>query len=443
MQSHLETRRHVVIVGGGFAGLEAARALRRANVDVTVIDRTNHHLFQPLLYQVATAALAPSDIAEPLRSLLARHDNATVRLAEVTSIDLEGKTLSLVDEGGERAQLAWDSLVIAAGARFTYFGNEAWRSHAPGLKSIGDALEIRRKILSAFERAEHTDDPAEREALMTFVVVGAGPTGVELAGAIAEIAFHTLRDEYRNIDTADARVILLEGADAVLPPYPDSLQTSAKRQLESLSVDVRLGAMVTEVTDDGVRVGDEGVFIPSRTVLWGAGMEASPLTRGLGAPTDRAGKVKVEPDLSIPGHPDAFAVGDLVSLDDPKTGEPVPGVAPAAMQMGRFVGKTIRRDQLGIPRRPFHYVDRGLLATIGRRRAVADTYGLRFGGFPAWLAWVGVHIFFLVTLRNRALVMTKWAWAWATWERATRLVWRPAPGPEAEEAVETEKISAS
>ncbi len=346
-------------------------------------------------------------------------------------MDLGAKTVEVSNEGGRREELAWDTLVLAAGARFSYFGNDEWRERAPGLKSIDDALQIRRKVLSAFEQAEYTDDPEERRALMTFVVVGAGPTGVELAGAIAEIAFRTLRDEYRHVDTADARVVLLEGADAVLPPYPEVLQKSAKRQLESLSVDVRLGAMVTEVSDEGVEIGGGDSFIATRTVLWGAGMEASPLTRDLGVPTDRTGRICVESDCSLPGHPDAFAIGDLVTLEDPRTGRQIPGVAPAAMQMGRFVGQTIRRDVRGQPRRPFRYVDRGSLATIGRRRAVADTMGLRFGGFPAWIAWVAVHIWFLVTLRNRALVMTKWAWAWTTWERATRIVWRPAPGPDA------------
>lgn len=432
------SRPHVVIIGGGFAGMAAARRLARSPVDVTLIDKTNHHLFQPLLYQVATAALAPSDIAEPIRSVLARQKNLEVRLAEVTDIDLEGRTVSL---GDASAPVPWDKLVVAAGARHSYFGNDEWEQHAPGLKTIGDALEIRRRVLSAFERAEWTDDPVEREALLTFVVVGAGPTGVELAGAIAEIATNTLRKEYRRIDTATARVILLEGADAVLGTYPRSLQESARRQLESLSVEVRLGARVTNITADGVQIGDE--FLAARTVLWGAGVQGSPLARALDVPLDRMGRVPVEADCSVRGHPDAFVVGDLAAIRDPRSGEPVPGVAPAATQMGRFVGNTIRADLADAARGVFRYVDKGSMATIGRSRAVADAGGVKMSGFPAWLAWVFVHIWFLVTFRNRLLVMVKWAWAWATWERATRLVWTQGTGPWHPEATSQRKAASS
>ena len=413
---------HVIIVGGGFGGLAAAKGLARAEVAITLIDKTNHHLFQPLLYQVATAGLAPSDIAQPIRSIVARQSNVEVRLAEVTGIDLDGRTVQVSEAGGELAELSWDKLVIAAGTRHSYFGNDEWAEHAPGLKTIGDALEIRRRILSAFEKAEWADDPDERAALMTFVVVGGGPTGVELAGAIAEIACKTLRREYRRIDTAQAHVILLEGADAVLPAYPAPLRESAREQLESLKVDVRVGARVTGVDEAGVWVGEDR--IEARTVLWGAGVQGSPLARDLGVPLDRAGRVAVQPDCSVPGHADVYVVGDLATLSDPDTG-PVPGVAPAATQMGTFVARAITQDLRGEPRSVFRYKDKGSLATIGRSRAVADAFGVRASGFVAWLVWVFVHIWFLITLRNRALVMIKWAWAWFTWERATRLVWHP------------------
>ncbi len=418
---------HTVIIGGGFAGLAAAKGLRRADVTITLIDKTNHHLFQPLLYQVATAGLAPSDIAEPIRSILARQSNTTVRLAEVTAIDLESRSLTLVDEGGDSSEVTYDKLVVAAGARHSYFGNDQWALHAPGLKTIGDALEIRRRVLAAFEKAEWETDPDVRRALMTFVVVGGGPTGVELAGAIAEIAFRTLRREYRNIDTRQARVLLLEGAHAVLLPYSADLQVKARRQLESLGVEVRLDAMVTGVDEHGVNVGDER--IEACTVLWGAGVQGSPLARSLGVPLDKAGRVPVEKDLSVAGFRDVFVVGDLAAVVDPVSEEPVPGIAPAAMQMGSFVADCIERDVRYLERGQFVYTDRGQMATIGRSRAVAESYGFEFSGFFAWVAWVFVHIFFLITMRNRTLVMIKWAWAWATWERATRLVWRPAPGP--------------
>lgn len=423
---------HVVIIGGGFAGLAAAKRLKNAPVRITLIDRTNHHLFQPLLYQVATAGLAPSDIAEPIRSVLAGQENLEVRLAEVTAVDLPGKTLALTDESGRTDVLSWDKLVVAAGARHSYFGRDEWARHAPGLKTIHDALEIRRRILSAFERAEWTDDPAELEALLTFVVVGAGPTGVELAGAIAEIARNTLRREFRRIDTSKARVILLEGADAVLTAYPPSLQQAALRQLEDLSVEVRLGARVTDVDESGVWTGAS--HVPARTVLWAAGVQGSRLARTLDVLLDRNGRVVVQADLSVPEHPDAFVVGDLAAAKDPKTGAPVPGVAPAATQMGDFAASMIRRDLRGRSRKPFRYFDKGSMATVGRTRAVADILGVRVSGGPAWLAWVGVHVWFLLTLRNRVLVMTKWAWAWATWEKSTRLVWQtPAEATEASE----------
>ncbi|MEM6929535.1 MAG: NAD(P)/FAD-dependent oxidoreductase, partial [Myxococcota bacterium] len=406
-------------------GLAAAKRLRKANVRITLIDRTNHHLFQPLLYQVATAGLAPSDIAEPIRSVLSGQKNLQVRLAEVTAVDLSRKSLTLSDEAGRTSELSWDKLIVAAGARHSYFGHDEWAEHAPGLKTIQDALEVRRRILSAFERAEWTDDEAERQALLTFVVVGAGPTGVELAGAIAEIARKTLRRDYQRIDTAKARVLLLEGSDAVLTAYPPSLQLAAKQQLEQLSVDVRLRTKVTGVDDGGVWTG--GDYLPAKTVLWAAGVQGSKLARTLDVMLDRNGRVVVEDDLSGPGPPDAFVVGDLAAARDGRTGNPVPGVAPAATQMGTFAARMVHRDLRGRARKVFRYFDKGSLATVGRSRAVADVAGVRVSGLPAWVAWVGVHVWFLNTFRNQALVMTKWAWAWATWEKATRLVWQDAP----------------
>ncbi|MEO0603777.1 MAG: NAD(P)/FAD-dependent oxidoreductase, partial [Myxococcota bacterium] len=315
-------RCRVVVVGGGFAGLEVARGLRREDVDITLVDRTNHHLFQPLLYQVATAGLAPSDIAEPIRSILSRQKNVTVRLAEVTDVDLESREVVVDTPDGDTERLPYDRLVLAAGASHSYFGNDEWEEHAPGLKTLPDALQLRQRLLAAFEKADWETDPAEREALMTFVVVGGGPTGVEMAGAISEIACRTLRKDYRTINTKKARTLLLEGGDAVLGSYPESLRESALRQLESLNVEVQLNARVTGVTEDGVYVGE--TFIPARTVMWAAGVAASPLAKALGVELDRAGRVKVEPDLSVPGHPEVFVNGDLAVVHDPKTGEQVP-----------------------------------------------------------------------------------------------------------------------
>lgn len=410
-------RPRVVILGGGFAGLATAQALDGADLDVVVVDRRNHHLFQPLLYQVATASLAPSDIAEPIRHILARQANASVRMATAVAIDLPAQEVHL--EGGDR--VAYDHLVVAAGARHSYFGNDAWADHAPGLKTIGDALEIRRRVLSAFEAAEWCDDPEERRALTTFVVVGAGPTGVELAGALAEIAMRTLRRDFRRVDTTQARVVLVEGSHAVLPPYPEVLQGRARQQLEGLGVEVRLDTKVTGIDAEGVDLGDER--LEARTVLWAAGVEGAPVGATLGVPMTRNGQIEVQPDLSVPGHPEVFVIGDLARVPQPD-GSVVPGVAPAAQQMGRFVGATLRDDLAGRPRGAFRYVDKGSMATIGRSRAVMDALGMKLGGFPAWLAWVLVHLLFLVTFRNRVLVFTKWAWAWFTWERASRLVWQ-------------------
>jgi len=422
-------RSRVVIVGGGFAGIEVARGLRREDVDITLVDRTNHHLFQPLLYQVATAGLAPSDIAEPIRTLLRGQDNVVVRLAEVTDIDLAAREVVVRTPPGDVERLPYDRLVLAAGARHSYFGNDQWEAHAPGLKTLSHALDMRQRLLAAFEKADWVDDDDEREALLTFVVVGGGPTGVELAGAISEIACGSLRKDYGRARGLPVRTLLVEGSGGVLGAYPESLRASALRQLESLGVEVRLDAIVTDVTDDGVYIGDE--FVASRTVFWAAGVQASPLARALGVELDRAGRVKVQPDLSVPGHPTVFVIGDLAVVHDPVTGEQVPGVAQGAIQMGQHTAKNLRADLRSRERTAFRYADRGNMATIGRSRAVADVLGVKLSGFPAWLLWVVVHVWFLVSFRNRLLVMIKWAWAWFTHDRATRLVW-PLAGPEAE-----------
>lgn len=411
---------HVVIIGGGFGGLAAAQRLAGAAVRITLIDRRNHHLFQPLLYQVATAALSPSDIAEPIRSVLARQANASVRLAAVSHIDTEASAVVLDD--GQR--VAYDALILAAGVSHSYFGNDAWAAHAPGLKTIGDALDIRRRVLCAFEEAEWTDDKATRDALTTFVVVGAGPTGVELAGALSEIAMRTLRSDFRNVDTSKARIILLEGGEHVLTAYPQPLRDKAKAQLESLGVDVRLGAQVTAIDADGVSVGTER--ISTRTVLWAAGVRASALAGSLDADRTRTGQVCVGPDLSLPRHPNVFVVGDLAHVMQ-ESGKPVPGVAQGAIQMGVFAADAIRGDLTGAPRGSFRYRDKGSMATIGRSRAVMDAMGIQIGGMFAWLAWASVHLFFLVGFRNRFVVFTKWAWAWITFDRASRLLWQGEP----------------
>lgn len=411
-------RAHLVILGGGFGGLSAARAAARAPLRVTVIDRRNHHVFQPLLYQVATAALSAPDIAAPIRRILSRHPHTTVILAEATSVDVEGKRVILA--GGE---IAYDFLIVATGASHSYFGHEEWAPHAPGLKSLEDALEIRRRVLLAFEEAEREDDPESRQAWLTFVVVGAGPTGVELAGALAEIARHTLPGEFRRIDPRASRVVLLEGMDRVLPPYPADLSEKARRQLEGLGVEVRTKALVTHVDGLGVDLGPER--LPARTVLWAAGVSASPLGLTLGAPLDRAGRVKVEPGLTIPGRNDVFVIGDLAAFE--QHGQPVPGVAPAAIQMGRHAVRNVVRGLRGEPPLPFLYVDKGSLATIGRKAGVAVLGRIKISGLPAWLAWLCVHIFFLIGFRNRFVVLFDWAWAYLTYQRSARLIFRERP----------------
>jgi NADH dehydrogenase len=407
---------HVVIVGGGFAGLTAAQALAGAPVQVTLLDRRNHHVFQPLLYQVATAGLSATDIAAPLRHILRRHANVTVLLGEVLAVDAGARKVVLAD-----GEVGYDFLILAAGATHSYFGHDEWALHAPGLKTLEDALFIRRRTLLAFERAERETDAARRRGLLTFVIIGAGPTGVELAGTLVEIARHTLRRQFRRMDPAEARVVLLEGLDRVLPTYPPDLSAKARRQLEELGAEVRTGARVTGVDAHGVWLGTERM--EAGTVLWAAGVAASPLGRSLGAPVDRAGRVLVQPDLSVPGHPEILVIGDLAALE--QDGRPVPGVAPAAMQMGRHAAKSVLRAVRGEPRPPFRYVDKGSLATIGRRAAVALLGRVKLSGFPAWAAWLGVHIFFLIGFRNRLVVLMEWALAYLTHQRSARLILEP------------------
>jgi NADH dehydrogenase len=399
-----------VIIGAGFGGLNAAKSLKNVDVDVTIIDRRNFHLFQPLLYQVASAALNPSDIAYPIRSVFRRQQNVRrVVMGSVEGIDLERRRVKL-DEGGT---VQFDYLVVASGATHSYFGNDQWSEFAPGLKTIEDALYIRRQILSAFEEAER--HPERAGELLTFVVVGAGPTGVEMAGAMAEIAVHAMENEFQHIDPKSSRVILVEGAPHVLPVYPESLSRKAKRQLETLGVEVLTGSLVESIDGTGVTLGD-GQRIDSETVLWAAGVKASSLGELLGAPLDRAGRVVVESDLSIPGSRNVFVIGDLATVPD------VPGVAPAAMQMGRHVARLIRSDLRGKERRPFAYRNKGSLATIGRARGVADFGAVRFSGFLAWASWLAVHIFYLIGFRNRILVLISWAWSYVSFRRGARII---------------------
>ncbi len=412
----------VVIVGGGFGGLHAARALRRAPVEVTVVDRRNFHLFQPLLYQVATGGLSPGDIASPLRYVLRKQRNTRVLLGEVIDIDVEQRRLVLRD-----GLVEYDILVLAAGASHHYFGHPEWEPCAPGLKTIEDATEVRRRVLLAFETAEREPDRARHDAWLRFIVVGAGPTGVELAGALSEIANDTLRHDFRSIRPSDAEIILIEGTDRVLPTYDPALSMKAQRVLEALGVTVRLRTMVSGVEQHGVRLrsGDHEEWLPARTILWAAGVQASPLAamiaRATGAPLDRAGRVQVGPDLTIPGHPEIFAIGDMAKAE--QDGKPLPGVAPVAMAQGDYVGKVIRaRASEKPPPPPFRYRDKGSMATIGRSQAVADIAGLRFGGLFAWLTWLFVHLMYLVGFENRVLVLFQWAYSYLTKNRGTRLI---------------------
>jgi len=406
----------VVIVGGGFGGLNAARKLAGEAVQITLLDRRNHHLFQPLLYQVATAGLNPSDIATPIRRVLRQQKNVEVLLVEVTSIDLERKVVAS-DDG----EFPYDYLIVATGARHSYFGHDDWEQYAPGLKSVGDALEIRRRILSAFEMAEREVDPDKRQAWLTFVVVGAGPTGVELSGALCEIAHHALARDFRRIDPTQARVILLEGSPRVLPPYAPALSERAREQLVRLGVDVRTGQLVTAIDAEGVRIGEE--MISARTVLWAAGVTGSRLGRTLGVELDRANRVIVTPELSIPGHPEVYVVGDLASLK--QDGMPIPGVAPAAIQEACHAVQNILCSIRGEPCKPFHYHDKGSLATIGRSAAVAQMGRFQLSGPIAWLAWMFIHVMFLIGFRNRVLVVIQWAWSFLSYDRGARLITGP------------------
>ena len=405
---------HVVIVGGGFAGLWAARALHGAPVRITLLDRGNHHLFQPLLYQVATAGLSAPNIAAPLRHILRRQQNVTVLLGEVARLDPDAHCLELSDG----RTLDYDRLVLATGATHAYFGHDDWAPHAPGLKTLDDALEIRRRILLAFERAEAEDDPVARAAWLTFAIVGGGPTGVELAGTLAEIARHTLHGEFRRVDPRQARVLLLEAGPRVLSTFPEALSEKARRQLARLGVEVRTGVPVAAIDDAGVQLGEER--IAAHTVLWAAGVAASPLARDLGVPLDRAGRVPVQPDLSVPGHPDVFVAGDLAAVQC--EGKPVPGVAPAAKQMGRYLGQSIRTRLRGGTPPPFRYRDFGNLATIGRMAAVVDVHGLRLSGLLAWWFWLAAHVFFLIGFRNRLVVLIDWAQAYWSYQRSARII---------------------
>ncbi len=404
---------HVLILGGGFGGLWATRALAGAPVRITLVDRTNHHLFQPLLYQVATAGLSAPDIAAPLRHILRGQKNVTVRMDEALAIDLPARQVTLTE-----GTLDYDYLLVATGATHAYFGKDEWAEHAPGLKTLDDALAIRARVLSAFEAAEREDDPAKREALLNFVVIGGGPTGVELAGTLAEIARHTLPREFRRADVRQARVHLVEAGPRVLASMPPELSEKTRAQLLKLGVEVHTGAPVTQIDADGVSMGERR--IASRTVLWAAGVAASPLGRQLGVTTDRAGRVPVAPDLSLPEHPEVFVLGDLASVQ--QDGKPVPGVAPAAKQMGAHVAGVIRDRLRGVAGKPFRYRDYGNLATIGRMAAVVDFGRLRFSGILAWWFWLVAHLVFLIGFRNRIIVLVNWGWSYWTYQRHARII---------------------
>ncbi len=425
---------HVVIVGGGFGGLFAARRLADEPVRVTVIDRQNYHLFQPLLYQVATAGLSGGDIAAPIRAVLAGKANVEVHLGDVTEVSLSSKTVALADG----TSLAYDFLVLATGARHAYFGHPEWEQLAPGLKSLDDALEIRRRVLLAFEAAELEKDPVRQAALLTFVVVGGGPTGVELAGALAELSRYTVARDFRAIDPKRARVVLVEAGGRLLTAFDGKLSKGAEQELARLGVEVRLSTRVTDVTAEGVNLGTEP--LPARTVLWAAGVEASALVKKLGAEHDRQGRVVVNPDLTIPGNGSVYAIGDAAHFAV-EGGGMLPGLAPVAMQQGRHAAENILASLEGRPRRPFHYVDKGIMATVGRAAGLAQTRRLRLGGMLGWLAWLFVHLIFLIGFRNRLLVLIQWAWAYVTYQRSSRLimggVWRPGEPtvPEREQAL--------
>ncbi len=405
---------NIVIIGGGFAGLYAARKLAREAVNITIVDRQNHHLFQPLLYQVATAGLSPADIASPIRALVEEHPNVSVRMGEVVKVDLKNKRVELVD-----GVLSYDQVVIATGVRHSYFGHDEWEQDAPGLKTLDDALEIRRRVLSAFEAAERDPAGTQREADLTFVIVGAGPTGVELAGAISELARYTVEGEFRSFDPHKTKVVLVEGGPRVLAGFHPALSDRALWALQELGVDVKLNTLVTEVSAKGVKMGE--TFLPARTVLWAAGVQGNALARSLGVELDRAGRVKVHPDLTIPGFPEAYVVGDLACCLG-KDGLPLPGLAPVAIQQGEHAAANITATLEHLERKPFKYWDKGIMATVGRANGVAQTGKLRLSGLIGWFAWLFIHILYLIGFRNRVLVMIQWIWAWSTYGRSARLI---------------------
>ncbi|MBA3638528.1 MAG: NAD(P)/FAD-dependent oxidoreductase [Acidobacteria bacterium] len=419
MSRQAQTRPRVLIVGGGFAGLAAAKALAKAPVAVTVLDRRNHHVFQPLLYQVATAALSPADISAPIRSVVRDQDNCEVALAPVTGVDVANRRVLF-----EAGSVGYDYLVLAAGATHAYFGHDEWAGLAPGLKTLEDATEVRRRILLAFESAEYEGSAEARRAVLTFGIVGGGPTGVELAGAIKEIAGQTIPRDYKHIDTRTTRVVLFEAGPRILPPFPPELSARAQRDLERMGVEVRLNSAVTRITPDGIYTGEE--FVPVRNVFWAAGVKASPLGASLGVPLDRAGRVIVGPDLTIPGHPEVFVTGDMAAATSADTGKPVPGVAQGGMQMGHYAGETIAREAAGRStpdrRRAFSYNDKGTMAVIGQSKAVAQIGRLKFTGFIAWLVWGVIHIAFLIGFRNRLQVLFSWFWNWLLNARDARLI---------------------
>lgn len=407
----------VVIIGAGFGGLEASKHLGNKPVWVTVIDRTNHHLFQPLLYQVATAALSPADIAAPVRGILGKYRNIEVILGEAQAVDVDQRVVCTTDQA-----IPYDYLVVATGSRHSYFGHGEWEKLAPGLKSLEDAIEIRRRILMAFEFAEKTQDPAARAAAMNFVIIGGGPTGVEMAGAIAEIARETLAKDFKHIDPSAARVILVEGDKRVLSGFPEDLSASALEQLQELGVEVITGTHAENLTEGGLEVA--GKFIPCRVKIWAAGNTASFVGKTLGVPVDKAGRVVVQDDLTIPGHPEVQVIGDLANFTSAKDGKPLPGVSPVAIQQGRHAARNILHMVEGAKPQRFYYWDKGSMATIGRNRAVADLNIVHFSGFPAWLAWLFIHVLYLVGFRNRIAVLFQWAWAYITFNKGARLITR-------------------
>ncbi|MDQ3116072.1 MAG: NAD(P)/FAD-dependent oxidoreductase [Verrucomicrobiota bacterium] len=417
METQSPTLPRVVIIGAGFGGLEAAKHLGNKPVCVTVLDRTNYHLFQPLLYQVATAALSPADIAAPVRGILGKYENIEVLLAEAQGVDVGARVVRTADR-----EIPYDYLIVATGSRHSYFGHSEWEKLAPGLKSLEDAVEVRRRILMAFEFAEKTQDSAARAAAMNFVIIGGGPTGVEMAGAIAEIARETLAKDFRHIDPSTARVILVEGDKRVLSGFPEDLSASALEQLEELGVEVITGTHAENLTEEGLEVA--GKFIPCRVKIWAAGNTASFVGKTLGVPVDKAGRVVVQDDLTIPGHPEVQVIGDLANFTSAKDGKPLPGVSPVAIQQGRHAARNILHMVEGAKPQRFYYRDKGSMATIGRNRAVADLNIVHFSGFPAWLAWLFIHVLYLVGFRNRIAVLLQWAWAYVTFNKGARLITR-------------------